>query len=319
LRNKILLQKTVELCLTLLLSSFLLFFLIHLAPGDPVKLLLGDPEVAMTDTGLYQKRYAEMREELHLDANLMVQYGIWLQRILKLDLGNSIFTKRPVSEELLTRLPATLLLSLPALALQVSLGILLGTASAVRRGETTDQAIRMVCVILASLPAFALGLLLLYYFGVVHHVYEISNTASWSRLWLPTLTLGIISSPPLIRLMRANMLQEFGKTYISFTIARGMGRSEVIYNAFRNTLLPLITMTALSLTSLLGGSVIVENVFSWPGVGKYALDSILLHDYPVIQGYGFVMLILVIVVNYLVDVACIYADPRLRRKEVAFA
>ncbi len=256
-----------------------------------------------------------MREELHLNSPLPIQYWLWLKRVSQLDLGTPIFTKRPVSDELLDRIPATLLLSLPTLALQVLLGISLGTASATHRGQPTDQAIRILCVVLAAIPAFALGLFLLYYFGVIRQIYEISNSAGWTRLWLPAITLGTIPSPPLIRVMRANMLQEFGKTYIASTIARGMGRRQIVRNAFRNTLLPLITMTAMSLTSLLGGAVIVENIFSWPGVGKYALDSIMLHDYPVIQGYGLVMLVMVITVNYGVDVICFAADPRLNNAQ----
>lgn len=316
LRTKALLRKLMEMGVTLLLATLVLFTLTHLAPGDPVRLMLGEPEVGTRDSDAYRSRYAEMRRELRLDDRLPVQYGTWLKRLLRFDLGRSIYTRRPVREEILERLPATLLLALPALLLQLVLGIALGTVSAVNRGRASDHLVRVLCVVLASVPVFALGLLLLHFFGVRHSLYGIANEASLERLWLPALTLAIIAAPSLIRTIRTSLLQEFGKPYVAATLARGLRRGHVVRGAFRNVLLPIVTVTALSATSLVGGAVVVESVFSWPGIGKYALDSILLHDYPVIQGYGFVMVVIVLLTNYAVDFVYVCLDPRLRGRAV---
>ena len=188
----------------------------------------------------------------------------------------------------------------------------LGVASAVNRGRMTDHAVRVGCVVLASVPVFALGLALLYFFGVRHALYTIANEAGWGRLWLPATTLGLIAAPPLARMIRTNLLQEFGRPYILAALSRGLRRRQIVRGAFRNVLLPVVTITALSAASLVGGAVVVESVFSWPGIGKYALDSILLHDYPVIQGYGFVTIVMILLINLGVDIVYICLDPRLR-------
>ena len=307
-----LLRKLAEMAVTLLLATLVLFVLTHMAPGDPVRLMLGEPEIGTANSEAYRLRYAEMRRELRLDDNLFLQYGVWLGRLFRFDLGHSIHTRRPVRTELLERLPATLQLALPALSLQLVLGTVLGVASAVNRGRMTDHAIRVGCVVLASVPVFALGLALLYFFGVRHALYTIANEAGWGRLWLPATTLGLIAAPPLARMIRTNLLQEFGRPYILAALSRGLRRRQIVRGAFRNVLLPVVTMTALSAASLVGGAVVVESVFSWPGIGKYALDSILLHDHPVIQGYGFVTIVMILLINLGVDIVYICLDPRLR-------
>lgn len=314
MRKKIIIRKLLELVITLFFATLIIFTLTHMAPGDPVKLILGDPEVAMTNTEAYERRYEEMRKELHLDGNIIFQYATWVNRLLHFDLGTSLYTNRPVRVELGERLPATILLTIPSIIIQLILGVIFGTISALSRGKTKDNVIRIVCVIFSSIPVFAFGLLLLYYFGVHHNVYEITNVASLKRIWLPSLTLGFISAPSLVRVIRSNMLQEFGKIYISSALSRGLKRKLILKNAFKNVLLPVITIIVLSLTSLVGGAVVVENIFSWPGIGKYAMDSILLHDYPVIQGYGFTMVSIIILINFLVDIIYVYVDPRIRNK-----
>lgn len=311
-RANALLKKLAEMGLTLLLATLALFVLTHMAPGDPVRLMLGEPEIGTANSELYRQRYAEMRQELRLDDGLLLQYGMWVKRLFRFDLGRSIHTRRPVRTELLERLPATLQLAAPALLMQAILGIALGVASAVHRGRAADHAVRVVCVVLASIPVFALGLVLLYLFGVRHALYTIANEAAWERLWLPAVTLALIAAPPLVRMIRTNLLQEFGKPYVLAALSRGLPRRQIVRGAFRNVLLPVVTTTALSATSLVGGAVVVESVFSWPGIGKYALDSILLHDYPVIQGYGFVTIVMILLINFGVDAVYVCLDPRLR-------
>lgn len=313
---KIVFRRLFEVLVTLFCATLIIFVLTRLAPGDPVELLLGRPgEVAMSDTQAHAEKVKELRSQLGLDQNVMVQYIAWLKALVRFDLGTSIHTGRPVSSEIARRLPATILLSIPALLIQLVLGLLFGIISAVKAGKTCDSAIRLICITLASTPAFVIGLILLYLFAVVFDAYEIRTVASIERLWLPAITLGLMGTPQLIRIVRASMLAEFGQIYVLSALSRGLGRKSVVKHALRNALLPVSTMSALSLASLIGGAVVIESVFSWPGIGKYALDSILLHDYPVIQAYALVIVSLVIFINLLVDLMYARIDPRIHSKE----
>jgi peptide/nickel transport system permease protein len=312
---KILLRKLLEAFVTLFCATLIIFALIRLAPGDPVQLMLGHPgEVAMNDTQAYDEKVAELHAQLGLDQNIAVQYASWIRHLLRFDLGASIHTGRQVSSEIAERLPATVLLSISALLIQVMLGLLFGTASALKAGRLYDNFIRMICVVLASTPGFVIGLTLLSLFAVGFNAYEISSEASLTRIWLPAITLGLIGAPQLIRIMRANLLAEFGKIYVLSALSRGLNRQRVMRHALRNALLPLITMVGMSFATLIGGAVVIESIFSWPGIGKYALDSILLKDYPVIQGYALVMVSLVVLIHLFVDVAYTLIDPRIHRK-----
>ena len=315
LRNKRIVNKLVETGVTLLLATLVLFIIINLAPGDPIRILLGTPEVASVNNQVYQEKYQELREAYHLDDSILVQYVAWMKNVLRFNLGDSFYTNQPVIIELGKRMPATLLLTIPAIIIQLTLGIGLGIISALKHNKTIDNLIRLFCVFLSSLPGFAISLMLLYLFAVRLKLYEISHTVSLMRLYLPTITLGIISSPALIRVVRSNMLEELGKQYTAFAIARGVKKRAVIRGALKNIMLPIMTLAAHSSVNLIGGSVIIESIFSWPGIGKYALDSILLRDYPVVQGYGFLMICIVIAINLLVELGYIFIDPRLKRPE----
>ncbi|WP_078553782.1 ABC transporter permease [Bacillus alkalicellulosilyticus] len=308
---KVVIRKIAEALITLFCATLLIFVLIHLSPGDPVTILLGQPtEMASSDTQAYEDRVKDVRYQLGLDQTLPIQYLNWITRLVHFDLGTSIHTGRSVSSELAERLPATILLSISALSLQVAVGLIFGVASARRSGKTYDNLIRVFCVILASTPAFVIGLGLLSLLAVTFTVYDISNEASMKRLWLPALTLGFIGAPQLIRVVRANMLAELGQLYVLSGLSRGLENKLVIKHAVRNALLPVVTMVGLSLVTLVSGAVVIESIYSWPGIGKYALDSILLHDYPVIQGYAFIMVSVVILINVGVDVVYALVDPR---------
>ncbi|RTE11021.1 ABC transporter permease [Paenibacillus whitsoniae] len=311
---KVILKKLFEAFLTLLCATILIFALIRMAPGDPVELFLGHPAEAALDKQAYEVKAAEMREQLGLDQNMAVQYAAWIGRVLQFDLGTSIQTGGQVVEEIAQRLPATAMLAFVALLIQVVLGLFLGAVSAIKAGRPPDHVIRLACVAMASIPAFVVGLFLLSFFAVTVGVYEISSEVNAGRLWLPALTLGCMGAPQFIRMMRANMLSEFGQIYILSAQARGLDRKRVVRHALHNALLPIITMIALSLTALLSGAVVTESIFSWPGIGKYALDSILLKDYPVIQGYALIMVALVIFIHLFVDVVYALVDPRIQRK-----
>ncbi|MDF2722440.1 MAG: binding-protein-dependent transport system inner rane component [Paenibacillus sp.] len=312
---KTLLRKLLGAFITLFCATLVLFVLIRLAPGDPVKLLLGySTDVAMSNTEAYDLKVNEMRAQLGLDQHIIAQYVSWLKRLLQFELGTSIHTGREVGSEMLERLPATALLSISALALQMLLGLFFGTVSALKAGKIQDHAIRLACVTLASTPAFVIGLVLLSFFAVTLGAYEISSEAGMTRLWLPAVTLGLVGAPQFIRIIRANLLSELGRTYVLSALSRGLDRKRVVRHAVRNALLPFTTMIALSLTTLISGAVVIESIFAWPGIGKYALDSILLKDYPVIQGYALVMVSVVILIHLLVDVVYAIMDPRINRK-----
>lgn len=301
------------LFLTIFLSTLILFTLIRLAPGNPVKMLLGNPETADIHSDTYKQRYEEKRAELHLDEPILQQYGRWIQNVLKLNLGQSIYSNQSVTKELADKLPATLALTIPAIFIQLLLGLSLGVISALYANSWLDNLIRLFCSIISSLPGFSISLMLIYLFAVKVGNYEISTTASLSRLWLPALTLGIISSPGFIRFVRSAFLEEMGKMYVAYDLSLGTKRSVIVSGIFRNIALQVITVMATTFANLIGGSVVIESVFSWPGIGKFAMDSILMLDYPVIQGYGLLMVVLVIIINTLVDLIYILFDPEIRQ------
>lgn len=309
-----LLTKGLQSILTLFLATVAIFMLIRLAPGDPIEMLLSrSGEIAMIDTDNFEQKAAELRGRHGLDQGLIQQYVSWLGGVIRLDLGKSIYTQRTVVEEVTGRLPATLLLAAAALLVQLVLGLLFGVAAALRAGKGFDQSVRLACIALAATPAFVLGLFLLSLLSVTLSLYEISSEASLSRLWLPALTLGLLGAAPLIRVVRAHMLAELGQLYVLSAKARGLGQRQLIGHALRNAWLPVSTLTGLSLVGLVSGAVVIESIFSWPGLGKYALDSILLKDYPAIQGYALTMVGMVIGLNLGVDALYAAIDPRVRR------
>lgn len=310
---RVIIKRSVSALITLFCATLVLFVLIRLAPGDPVEIFLGRPgDLAVSDPAIYRQRVEEMRSELGLNQNVVVQYAQWIKRLANFDLGTSIYSRRAVAVEITERVPATMALSLAALAVQSALGVTFGIVSAVKAGKLADNLTRFVCVVFASVPAFVTALILLSFFAVTHRVYEMGSDANLRRLWLPAITLGIVGAPQLVRMVRTSMLSEFGKTYIVSAMSRGLSKLLIIRHALRNALLPISTMLALSFTTLIGGSVVIESIFSWPGIGNYAMNSVLYRDYPVIQGYTVVMVGFVILINLLVDLGYAFADPQVR-------
>ncbi|MDO5725030.1 MAG: ABC transporter permease [Tissierellia bacterium] len=312
MNKKVILERILSFIITLILSTIILFVLIRLAPGDPVKIFLGTPETSDVSKTNYQERYDALVKELNLDKPIPNQYIAWMKKAVKFDFGNSIYSKQPVVDELKSKLPATLLLTIPAIILQLIVGLSLGIISAINHNKLSDNLIRLFCAFIASIPGFALSLILIYLFAVKLGSYEISPSTSLTRLWLPALTLGVISSPGIIRVVRTSILEELGKPYVGFLISMGAKKIRIIKNVLLNIILPVIAISSTTFANLIGGSVVIENVFSWPGIGKYAMDSILKRDYPIIQGYGFLMVCFVILINVLVDVIYMSFDPTIK-------
>jgi peptide/nickel transport system permease protein len=298
---------------TLFFATLLLFVIVRMAPGDPVELVLWEHpgEYAIQNSEAYKERVEELRTQYGLNQSIVTQYIQWVKRLLRFDLGSSIHTGRPIAEEIAERIPATVMLAIAAIFIQLVFGVTLGIQSALKAGKIQDNTIRFFCVFFSSIPAFVMGLALLYVFGVTFHIFEISSDASIHRLWLPAIVLSLSGLPQLIRMVRANLLAELGQIYVASALARGLSKRYVVKHALRNALLPTITMIALSFVTMISGAVIIENIFSWPGIGNYALNSIVFHDYPVIQGYALIMVAVVITINLLVDLLYTLVDPRI--------
>ncbi|HYF63769.1 MAG TPA: ABC transporter permease [Herpetosiphonaceae bacterium] len=304
---------------TLLLAgaALLTFTLLRLAPGDPAAVLLGAAgDQAVGDQAGAQLGAARLRAELGLDQPAPVQFARWVGRMLRLDFGVSFRSRQPVGAELARRFPATALLAAAAFAIHALLAIGAGVVATLRAGRWPDRLTRAAAVLLAAVPGFVLAWLGLRFFTTTLPWYDLTGPASLRRLWLPALVLGLLATPALMRVVRASLLAELGQLYMLLGRAGGIGRTRlVLTHALRNALLPVIALLGMNLSGLLSGAVVIETIFSWPGIGRYAVESMLARDYPVVQGYVLLVTALVIAVTGLTDLAGRWLDPRLRHQE----
>lgn len=288
--------------------SVITFGLVRLAPGDPAEMMLRAGGMEPT-----REAVEALREEMGLDDPVHVQYGRWLRGVLHLDLGTSFRTGSPVAAELLSRLPATLELTAAALVITVLLAVPAGILSALYRHALVDHLSRFCALLGASLPGFWLGLMLIYLFSVKLGFLPVMGRGGPEHLVLPAATLGLGMAASYARILRAGMLETLGQDYIKVARAKGLKEKWVIgRHALKNAALPMITLFGMGIGYLLGGTVIVETVFAWPGVGKFAVDAIFNRDYAVIQGYAFFMALVFVLANLLVDISYVILDPRVR-------
>jgi peptide/nickel transport system permease protein len=298
-----------SLPLLLLGISLVSFTLLNLAPGDPAEILLG---LQQPGTEPPQEAVLALRQELGLDDPLPLRYGRWLLGALQGDLGVSYRSGQPIMVELAQRLPATIMLAVTSLALAMVISISLGIASAVWRGSLVDGFSRLLALLGAAVPSYLLALLLILLFAVTLHWLPAIGYGSLRQLVLAAVALAVGSSTQLLRLTRANMLEVLQQDYVRTARAKGMRERRVIWvHALKNAILPVVTVLGMNVGHLLGGTVIVETVFSWPGVGKYAIDAIFLRDYPVIQGFVLYLAVIFLLVNLLVDLTYRWLNPRL--------
>jgi peptide/nickel transport system permease protein len=289
--------------------SLVSFTLLNLTPGDPAEILLG---LQQPGTEPPQEAVLALRQELGLDDPLPLRYGRWLLGALQGDLGVSYRSGQPIMVELAQRLPATIMLAVTSLALAMVISIPLGIASAVWRGSLVDGFSRLLALLGAAVPSYLLALLLILLFAVTLHWLPAIGYGSLRQLVLPAVALAVGSSAQLLRLTRANMLEVLQQDYVRTARAKGMRERRVIWvHALKNAILPVVTVLGMNVGHLLGGTVIVETVFSWPGVGKYAIDAIFLRDYPVIQGFVLYLAVIFLLVNLLVDLTYRWLNPRL--------
>ena len=301
-----LLGRALQTVLSMLVVVSIVFVLTRLS-GNPVYLLL--------DVNATQQDQEILTRHLGLDRPLAVQYGIYVLNIARGDFGNSIISRRPVVEHIWERLPATVELGVVAMVFSALIGVPLGMYSAVRRGGPLDGAARVFAVLGQSMPTFWLGLMLILFFGVVLGVLPAGGRGSVLHLILPAFTLGYFTSAAILRLTRSAMLDVLAADYIKFARLKGLHEQVVLWkHGLRNALLPVVTFAVLLFVQFLGGAVVTETVFAWPGLGRLILESITTRDYPIVQAGVLVLSGLYLTGNLCVDLLYSYLNPRIRHR-----
>jgi peptide/nickel transport system permease protein len=294
--------------------SVILFTLMRLAPGGPEAVLVGGE--------FSQEVAAQVRERLGLDRPLLAQYGSWILAALRGDLGRSFKTGDPVLTLILDRLAPTLQLTGGALALALLVAVPMGVLAAVRRDTVWDTLASAISLFGVSFPSFWLGIMLILLFSEALHLLPPSGLSEYGREgdWgarlrhaiLPTLTLGLIQMAAFMRFTRSSLLEALRQDYVRTARAKGVSGGRVIWrHAFRNALIPVVTVVGLSLPTLVGGAVLTETVFAWPGIGRLAVGAVFERDYPVIMGVNLLVAAVVITANLLTDLAYSLIDPRI--------
>jgi ABC-type dipeptide/oligopeptide/nickel transport system permease component len=283
----------------------LTFLLIHIVPGDPVEVMLGE-SASMADR-------AQLRENLGLNQPLISQFGVYLKKLVHGDMGQSIHTHTPIAQILRQRYPATLKLAIAALLIGLVIGVPLGVFAALKAGHWQDFVVTIFSVRFSAMPAFWLGPMLMLLFAVWLRWLPVSGMDTDDSIILPALTLGFGLSAILTRMTRTSLLEVLNDDFIRTARAKGLSENVVILrHALRAALLPIITIVGLQIGSLLAGTVITETIFSWDGIGRLLIESIEKRDYPVTQACVLVVALTYVLVNFVTDVMYRLADPRMR-------
>jgi len=283
--------------------SLVTFAILH-ASGDPVSLIM--PEAPEADR-------AVLRQALGLQDPLPVQFGRFFGRALTGDFGNSFFHRAPAFRLVMERMPTTLLLTVLSMGLALAVALPVGIYSAVKRGRAVDQVATGTVFLGQSMPVFWTGIMLILLFSVQWRLLPVSGWESWAAAVLPTLTLGAFTAPLLLRIVRSSMLEVISLDYVRTARAKGLSEWLVICrHALKNAALPLVTVTGLQFGLLLGGAVITETVFAIPGVGRLIVTAIRQLDFPIVQAGVFMLAMVVVSVNFAVDVLYVYLNPRIR-------
>ena len=298
-------RRLISFCTVVFGVLSLTFLLIHLVPGDPVEVMLGE-SASLADRDV-------LRAELGLNQSVSSQFGSYLSRLAHADFGVSIHSKTPIIDLIKTRYPATLKLALLALLIGVGVGVLLGIYAAHKAGHWQDLLVTIVSVRLSAMPAFWLGPMLMLIFAVWLGCLPVSGMDSPLSIVLPALTLGFGLSAILTRMTRTSLLEVLNEDFIRTARAKGLTERQVLLrHALRAALLPIITIVGLQMGSLLAGTVITETIFSWDGIGRLLVESIEKRDYPVTQACVLLVALSYVVVNVLTDLLYRLADPRIR-------
>ena len=297
-------RRIFQSALVLLGISFVVFFILHLT-GDPALVLL-PPDASAEDV-------TKFREAMGFNDPFLVQYGRFLRGALRGDFGQSVRHGEPAFGLVVERMPATFELSGAALAIALCLAIPAGIVSAVRRNSVLDYVSTVVALLGQSMPTFWLGIMLILVFSVQLHLLPSSGHGTVQHLVLPAVTLGLFTTARITRLTRSGMLEVLNQDYIRTARAKGVGDRPVVWkHALKNAAIPVVTIVGIELGTLLGGSVITETIFAWPGVGRLSVQAIYNRDYPVVQAAVFLLAATFVVVNLIVDLLYAYLDPRIR-------
>ncbi len=298
--------KKILLTIAVLLGAAICsFLLLRLLPGDPAEALAG-PQAALEDV-------ATVRQSLDLDKPLPRQFATYMGHLLQGDLGYSYRSHRPVAQEIGARWPATLKLSLTSMLVAILVGVPLGVHAARKRGKLADTVSMVASFVGVSMPSFWLGMLLIVAFSVQLHLFPFSGDQGPLNYVLPSLTLGLGIAANIARMTRASMLDTLGQDYVRTARGKGLSEFRVVHvHALRNAAAPIVTIIGLQLGALLGGQVVTEMLFVWPGLGRMIVDSLNARDYMVVQGGILVLAATFAVLNLLTDLACKALDPRIR-------
>jgi len=289
--------------------TLLCFAIMYTATGDAIDVMEANQGVVYTEA-----TKAQMRSELGLDKPFIIQYGLWLKNILSGDMGNSFVSGQPVFSTFMSKLPATILLTFSSIICTIIISIPLGIFSAINKNNIFDYIIRCCSFVGNSIPGFFLSLLLIYIFSLKLNLFPvINNSININSLILPTMTLTIAMSAKYTRQVRIIVLDELTKEYVLSARSRGIKESVILYKSvLKVCMLSFITLLSLSIGSLLGGTAIIESIFLWDGVGKMAVDAIIMRDYPIILAYVIWMSIIYVFINLFTDILYHYLDPRIR-------
>ena len=299
------LRRLAYLVLIGLVVSTLVFSLVHLIPGDPVEIMLGD--------SAQRADVEELRRELGLDRPLGSQYLTFLGGLARGDLGRSIHFRQPVTRLLVDHYPATLELALASMVVALVLAVPLGILAALRRDGLVDHGSRLLALLGVSMPNFWLGPMLILLFAIQLDLFPVSGRSGPASLVLPAITLGTALAGLLTRMIRSALAEELHRGYLQTARAKGLGRLwAVVRHAFRNASIPVVTVVGLQFGTLLTGAIITETIFAWPGLGRLIIQAIHLRDYPLVQGGVLAIALSYVLINLLTDLTYAALDPRIR-------
>ena len=307
---KYIVKRLIHLIGIMIAVSFLTFLLMYLSPGDAAAKKLNAQGVAVSEEII-----EKTRESMGLNRPFLVQYGDWALHALQGDLGESYKDGFPVSGKLVKGLRYTAILALTSMALALVVALPLSILTALKKDTLLDDITRLFSFIGNSLPNFLISVLLMYFLCVRAHLLPLVANESIKGLLMPCLALSIPICGRFIRQFRAEFLEQLGKPYVSGAMLRGVKRRYVLKNVLHNSSISILTIVGLSIGTLFGGSVVIETIFRWPGLGKLAMDAITNRDYPVIQGFVLFTSTVYVVINLLIDICYSWVDPRLRKME----
>lgn len=287
--------------------SVAVFFMVRLVPGDPIDIMYANRPKPTPE------QRAAIEREMGLNLPIHRQYVRYVAGVVQGDLGDSFRTKQPVAEQIRARLPNTIKLTLASLAVALVLGIVAGVLSATFRNSWIDRISMLIAVGGVSIPAFWLGLMLILVFSVRLGWFPVAGARTWQHLVLPSVTLGLVVSAVLARITRASMLEALNQDYVRTARAKGLREFFVVgRHAFRNAMIPVVTIVGLLIGNLLAGAFIIEAVFGYPGIGLLAVNALQTRDFPMIQGIVLFVAVVYVVINVLVDILYAFIDPRIK-------